>query len=151
MAQTVPVASGRPFTHLAVDLQDGAVCRAAFSGLRDVNHVVDTAAYEEPGLIAGWSEQGQRQANPAMLRNLLAPLAADDALEHVSLLQGCQAAAPHALPARELSPIVGATPRSVRRRVCPSASRAGRTPTSARSLARPRRRHPHPRVLPPAT
>ena len=92
--------SGRPFTHLAADLQDEAICRAAFRGRRDIHHVVDTAVYEGPGLIAGESEQDQRQANPAVLCKLLAPLAADDALEHVSLLQGCKAAAPHAMPVR---------------------------------------------------
>lgn len=104
------VFSGRPFTHLAVDLQDEVACRAAHSGLRDVSHIVYTAVYEKPGLIAGWSEQDQMQANLAMLRNLLAPLAADDALEHVSLLQGHQGvrdppapdagAGPRALPSR---------------------------------------------------
>lgn len=102
------VFSGRPFTHLAVDLQDEVACRAAFSGIRDVSHIVYTAVYEKPGLIAGWSEQDQMQANLAMLRNLLAPLAADDALEHVSLLQGTKAYGIHLhpmrVPARERYP-----------------------------------------------
>jgi nucleoside-diphosphate-sugar epimerase len=80
--------SDRAFTHLAVDLQDEAACRAAFGSLEGVSHVVYTAVYEKPGLVPGWSERDQMQTNLAMLKNLLEPLSADRALEHVSLLQG---------------------------------------------------------------
>ncbi|MCW2667335.1 MAG: short-chain dehydrogenase [Frankiales bacterium] len=92
--------SDRAFTHLAVDLQDEAACRAAFGSLEGVSHVVYTAVYEKPGLVPGWSERDQMQTNLAMLKNLLEPLSADRALEHVSLLQGTKAYGIHLHPMR---------------------------------------------------
>ena len=53
------VFSDKPFRHLAVDLQDEAACKQAFSDIADVTHLVYTAVYEKPGLIAGWTEQDQ--------------------------------------------------------------------------------------------
>jgi nucleoside-diphosphate-sugar epimerase len=94
------VFSDRPFTHLAVDLQDEAACREAFGGLTGVSHVVYTAVYEKPGLVPGWSEQDQMQTNLAMLQHLLTPLSADRDLEHVTLLQGTKAYGIHLHPMR---------------------------------------------------
>lgn len=102
------VFSDRPFRHLPVDLQDEAACRDAFASLPDVSHVVYTAVFEKPGLIAGWAEQDQMQTNLAMLRNLVEPLSGAAALEHVTLLQGTKAYGIHLhpmrVPAREKYP-----------------------------------------------
>ena len=89
-----------PFEHLSVDLRDEAASRVAFSGIRDVSHVVYTAVYEQPGLIAGWTDADQMQTNLTMLRNLVEPLAQNEALEHVSLLQGTKAYGIHLHPMR---------------------------------------------------
>ncbi|WP_214368932.1 SDR family oxidoreductase [Pseudonocardia sp. H11422] len=102
------VFSDKPFQHLPVDLQDQAACRDAVSELSQVTHVVYTAVYEKPGLIAGWTEQDQMDTNLAMLRNLIEPLADVADLEHVSLLQGTKAYGIHLhpmpVPARERFP-----------------------------------------------
>ena len=94
--------------HVALDLGDAAACRAAVEGLPPVSHLVYAALYEKPGLVRGWREQDQMQANLAMLRNLLDPLAARGALRHVSLLQGTKAYGVHLhavpVPAREDAP-----------------------------------------------
>ena len=94
------VVSDRQFTHLPVDLQDAQACAKAFSGIRDVSHLVYTAVFEKPGLIAGWTEDDQMQTNLAMLRNLVEPLSGDEALEHVTLLQGTKAYGIHLHPMR---------------------------------------------------
>lgn len=102
------VFSERTFTHLTVDLQDRTACEAAFSHLADVTHVVYTAVYEMPGLVAGWQDPQQMQTNLAMLRNLLEPLQRASRLEHVTLLQGTKAYGVHLhaipVPARERQP-----------------------------------------------
>lgn len=91
----------RPFKHLALDLQSEAACREAARELGHVTHVVYTAVYEKPGLIAGWAERDQMQTNLAMLKNLLEPLtAAAKGLTHVSLLQGTKAYGVHLHPIR---------------------------------------------------
>ncbi|MHA6620891.1 SDR family oxidoreductase [Pseudonocardia sp. DLS-67] len=99
------VASTGPFRHLALDLRDPAACRAAAPELSGVTHVVYTALYEKPGLIAGWREQDQMDTNLAMLRNLLDPLTEVAPLQHVTLLQGTKAYGVHRhsirIPARE--------------------------------------------------
>ena len=96
--------------HLALDLTDAAACRAATAALTNVTHVVYTAVFELPGLIAGWSDPLQIETNGRMLRNLLAPLCAVAKLQHVSLLQGTKAyGAPFRrmrVPARESQPRV---------------------------------------------
>lgn len=99
----------RPFSHLAIDLQDPAACRDAFGKLPNVTHVVYTAVFEKPGLIPGWSERDQMETNLAMLRNLMEPLTkAAKGLGHVSLLQGTKAYGVHLhpmpIPARERYP-----------------------------------------------
>lgn len=95
--------------HLALDLADPEACRAALSARGDVTHVVYAALFEKPGLVRGWREADQMQANLAMMRNLLEPLTAGPArIEHVNLLQGTKAYGVHlhpvAIPARESSP-----------------------------------------------
>jgi len=56
-----------------------------------VSHLVYTAVFEKPGLIAGWTDDDQMQPNLAMLRNLLEPLAGDEALEQVTPARDPQA------------------------------------------------------------
>lgn len=94
--------------HIAVDLTDADACRAAFSGLKDVTHVVYAALYEKPGLLAGWREADQMATNRAMLRNLMEPLSEAADLQHVTLLQGTKAYGAHIhavpIPARERAP-----------------------------------------------
>jgi nucleoside-diphosphate-sugar epimerase len=101
---------GRRYRHLPLDLQDQAACRAATADLADVTHVVYTAVHELPGLIAGWSDPVQIETNGRMLRNLMEPLAATAALEHVTILQGTKAYGGHIrpmrVPAREDQPRV---------------------------------------------
>ena len=60
----------------ALDLRDGAACRAASDTLVGVTHVVYAALFEKPGLIPGWREQDQMATNLAMMRNLMDPLLA---------------------------------------------------------------------------
>jgi nucleoside-diphosphate-sugar epimerase len=102
------VFSDKPFTHLPVDLQDQSASKAAFTGIADVSHVVYAAVYEKPGLVAGWTEEDQMQTNLEMLQNLIEPLSGDDALQHVTLLQGTKAYGIHVhpmrVPARERYP-----------------------------------------------
>lgn len=100
------IRSKKPFKHLSVDLRDAEASRAAFSGMTDVTHVVYTAVYEKPGLIAGWSDPEQMQTNLEMLRNVMEPLAAAaKGLRHVVTLQGTKAYGIHLhpmpIPARE--------------------------------------------------
>jgi nucleoside-diphosphate-sugar epimerase len=83
--------SARPFTHLAVDLQDERACAECFGQLASVTHVVYTAVYEMPGLIPGWSDPRQMETNLRMLRNLLEPLSKAARLQHLTLLQGTKA------------------------------------------------------------
>jgi len=86
--------------HLSLDLQDPAACQSAAASLARVTHVVYTAVYELPGLIAGWSDPHQIETNGQMLRNLLEPLAAAANLAHVTLLQGTKAYGATVLPMR---------------------------------------------------
>jgi nucleoside-diphosphate-sugar epimerase len=101
--------STRSFRHLPVNLQDAAQCKDVFGSLSEVTHVVYTAVYEKPGLIAGWQERDQMETNLAMLRNLMEPLSgAASGLRHLSLLQGTKAYGVHVhpmpVPARERYP-----------------------------------------------
>ncbi|MCC6708229.1 MAG: SDR family oxidoreductase [Gammaproteobacteria bacterium] len=111
LSRRVPeLLDGLPIQHLALDLTDAEACRAAASHLSDVTHVVYTAVYELPGLMAGWADPHQIETNGRMLRNLLEPLSASARLQHVSLLQGTKAyGAPYRemrVPARESQPRV---------------------------------------------
>jgi len=101
---------GRDYTHLALDLRDASACAAAAGQLRHVTHVMYSAVYELPGLIAGWSDPAQIETNGRMLRNLLDPLFDLAAIEHVTILQGTKAYGGHLrpmrVPAREDQPRV---------------------------------------------
>src|SRR4029079_17187780 len=79
-----------------VDLLDGAKCAEVFGGVDHETHLVYSALYEKPGLIAGWRERDQMETNLRMLRNLFDPLeAAARRLQHGPLLQGTKAYGSH--------------------------------------------------------
>lgn len=91
---------------VSADLLDKDKCAGLFSSLGDVTHLVYAAVHEEPGLIAGWRERAQIEANDHMLRNVFEPLSkAARGLRHVTVLQGTKAYGAHvqpiAIPARE--------------------------------------------------
>ena len=103
------VGPGVVYEHLALDLRDGAACRAASDTLADVTHVVYAALFEKPGLVAGWRDQDQMATNLAMMRNLMDPLrTAATGLRHVSVFQGTKAYGVHVhgieIPCRENRP-----------------------------------------------
>ena len=111
LSRRVPkLLAGHPFEHLPLDLTDARACRDAAQTLAAVTHVVYTAVFELPGLIAGWSDPLQIETNDRMLRNLLEPLTAVTKLQHVALLQGTKAygalVGPMRIPARESQPRV---------------------------------------------
>lgn len=86
---------------VALDLRDAAACEAAAAGFAAVTHVVFAALYEKPGLVVGWRDADQMDANLAMLRNLMTPLlAVARGLRHVTLLQGTKAYGVHLRPIR---------------------------------------------------
>lgn len=91
LSRRVPVdTEGARF--LSVDLQNRDASRAAIGALKNVTHLVYTALFEKPGVIAGWFEEDQIDTNDQMFRNLLDPLLeAAPSLEHVTLLQGTKA------------------------------------------------------------
>lgn len=77
---------------ISANLRDREAARAALAPLRAVTHLVYAALYEKPGLIPGWFEQDQIDANDQMFRNCLDPLLENGAkLAHVTLLQGTKA------------------------------------------------------------
>jgi nucleoside-diphosphate-sugar epimerase len=101
---------GRDYRHVALDLQDAAACESVARVLPQVTHVVYTAVFELPGLIAGWSDPEQIATNGRMLRNLIDPLCKHGQLQHVTILQGTKAygaaVRPMRVPARESQPRV---------------------------------------------
>jgi nucleoside-diphosphate-sugar epimerase len=93
-------------TFRSVDLLDPTACEALAADLGDVTRLVFAALQEKPGLVAGWLDRDQIDANARMLRNLLEPLDRHAvALRHVTLLQGTKAYGVHLrpipIPARE--------------------------------------------------
>jgi nucleoside-diphosphate-sugar epimerase len=106
------ITSMRPFQHLPLNLADADEVRSTVSDLSTdlarVTHVVYSAVYEKPGLIAGWSDPEQMSTNLQMLRNLIDPLSEVADLKHVTLLQGTKAYGIHLhpmpVPARERFP-----------------------------------------------
>ncbi len=81
---------------VSLDLTDQKRCsEVARSELAEVTHLVYTALYEKPGLIAGWNEADQMQENLLMLRNLLEPMKKAAKLRHITLLQGTKAYGAH--------------------------------------------------------
>ena len=96
-------------TFIPLDLRDQDTCLdRARSELADVTHLVYTALYEKPGLIAGWHEADQMETNLVMLRNILEPLRQSSKLRHITLLQGTKAYGAHVepmkIPGREREP-----------------------------------------------
>lgn len=94
------------YSHFSVDLDDRpAVADLVATELSDVTHVVYTAVYEKPGLVAGWRDPEQMAKNRRMIGNLIDPLAAGGGLQHVSIMQGTKAYGVHIhpipVPARE--------------------------------------------------
>lgn len=88
-------------THIPLDLLDAGHCADLARGeLGDVTHLVYTALFEKPGLIAGWLDEDQMRTNLRMLENVLSPLARSDSLRHVTLLQGTKAYGAHVKPMR---------------------------------------------------
>ncbi|MGE0153138.1 MAG: NAD-dependent epimerase/dehydratase family protein [Reyranellaceae bacterium] len=95
--------------HLAVDLLDQAAVAAAAPRLQNVTHLVYAALMEQPGLVRGWQDRAQMDANIAMLRHLFEPLEQHaKGLRHVSSFQGTKAYGVHLhpipVPARESAP-----------------------------------------------
>jgi len=84
---------------LRADLTDPAALAALADDFAPVTHLVYTALYETPQLIAGWRDESQIATNAAMLRNLFEPLEkAAGGLRHVALLQGTKAYGVHVRP-----------------------------------------------------
>jgi nucleoside-diphosphate-sugar epimerase len=74
-----------------------------------VTHLVYAALMEKPGLVRGWRDREQMDANIAMLRHLFEPLSQiATGLRHVSAFQGTKAYGVHLhpvpVPARESAP-----------------------------------------------
>lgn len=95
--------------HLAVDLMDAAATAAIAPQLAEVTHLVYAALMEKPGLVRGWRDREQMDANIAMLRHLFEPLLrVATGLRHVSAFQGTKAYGVHLhpvpVPARESAP-----------------------------------------------
>jgi len=109
--ETVAVSRRRPSNtfgahHVSLDLTDADAAKAFAEQHSDATHIVYTALFEKPGLVAGWLEADQIATNDRMLRNFLTPiLARADRLQHITLLQGTKAYGPHVrpmdIPARE--------------------------------------------------
>jgi nucleoside-diphosphate-sugar epimerase len=98
----------RPFEHIAVDLREREMARAALTEVRGITHLVYAALYEKPGLIPGWQERDQMETNLEMLQNCLEPLLASSSLRQVTIMQGTKAYGIHVhpmpVPARERAP-----------------------------------------------
>jgi nucleoside-diphosphate-sugar epimerase len=96
------------FAHLSVDLRDAAAIRAALAPYGEITHVVYAAAYEKPGLVAGWSDPDQMAVNREMLRAVLDAVTRSGSLRQVTLMQGTKAYGVHLhpipVPARERHP-----------------------------------------------
>jgi nucleoside-diphosphate-sugar epimerase len=99
----------RGFRSISVDLRDATATAQAVRTLSDVTHLVYAAVFEKPGLVPGWFEPEQIDANERMLAHLMDPLRTTaSGLRHVSLLQGTKAYGAHLhpipVPARERAP-----------------------------------------------
>lgn len=88
------------FDPVALDLTDRQACLAAGPALASVTHVIFTALYELPDLVAGWRDPQQMAVNLAMLRNLMDSLQQHaQGLRHITLMQGAKAYGSHVEPA----------------------------------------------------
>jgi nucleoside-diphosphate-sugar epimerase len=96
-----------PYRHLPINLLDAGSLAAALAESGPFSHVVYAAAYEGPGLVAGWSDPEQMATNLRMLSNVLDGLSQRPP-DHVTLMQGTKAYGVHLheipLPARERQP-----------------------------------------------
>ena len=102
---------GADIRHVALDLHDAEMCKKVIQeNCSKVTHLVYTAVFEMPGLIAGWTDSKQIDANDVMFRNVIDPLTEFSRLKHVTLLQGTKAygltVGPIRIPARESQPRV---------------------------------------------
>ncbi len=95
-----PVALPDGVVHVPVDLCDLKACESAAANLTGVTHVLFSALYELPELVAGWRDPRQMAVNEAMLRNLLDALTPKaKGLRHITILQGTKAYGGHVEPA----------------------------------------------------
>ena len=88
---------------------DAAACEKGLRQVQNVTHVLYTALYEKPNLVASWRDEEQMAVNFAMLKNLLDALdRTAPGLRHITLLQGAKAYALHLgptpVPCKERSP-----------------------------------------------
>ena len=101
LSRRTPEAPGRrPLRALVADLRDRDGVARALRELPVVTHLVYAALHETPELMSGWTEREQQETNLAMFANVVDPVAARGALEHVSLLQGAKAYGAHLHPIR---------------------------------------------------
>ena len=101
-----PVAAGHRLRHIPADLTDAGACKRAVKAAGNVTHLMYTALYEKPDLVAGWREQDQMDVNGTMLKNLLDALETDaPRLRQVTVMQGTKAYGLHStqvpVPAKE--------------------------------------------------
>jgi nucleoside-diphosphate-sugar epimerase len=94
---------------LRIDLTDADACVEGFSAVTDVTHVLYTALYEKPNLVASWRDEEQMSVNFTMLKNMLDALdRAAPALRHITLMQGAKAyglhLGPTPVPCKERAP-----------------------------------------------
>jgi nucleoside-diphosphate-sugar epimerase len=94
---------------LQIDLLDAPACEKGLRDVQNVTHVLYTALYEKPNLVASWRDEEQMAVNFAMLKNLLDALERTaPGLRHITLLQGAKAYALHLgptpVPCKERSP-----------------------------------------------
>ena len=94
---------------LQIDLTDAPACIEGLQGLSTITHVLYTALFEKPNLVASWRDEEQMAVNLAMLRNLMDALdRSAPALRHITLLQGAKAYGLHLgttpVPCKERSP-----------------------------------------------
>jgi nucleoside-diphosphate-sugar epimerase len=94
---------------LRIDLTDAQACAEGLRDAQGVTHVLYTALYEKPVLVASWRDEEQMATNLAMLKNLLDALdRTAPQLRHTTLLQGAKAyglhLGPTPVPCKERSP-----------------------------------------------
>lgn len=96
--RTPRILSQNQVKHVNVDLLDRDACERLLAGERGVTHVVYCASIESPVLTEGWRDLEFMQQNANMLENLLWVLQKNNAIEHISLLQGTKAYGAHLQP-----------------------------------------------------
>ena len=80
------------YVHLQVDLSSPDAVARLGGDVSSVTHIVYAALFEEPSLIAGWTDEEQIASNRQMLANVIDAAAATHApIEHFSILQGTKA------------------------------------------------------------